>query len=135
MCLRKLQNWNLSGTYGEFTRQVPSLMFNFTDLNRNQPKFRFTKYGTILKIESQFVESFKNEVKIPPRIPSWLWLGVRATRHPTIRTKLIRGEEEWRAGGVLGVSIGGAGGSGDLVVEGGNATNDGFRRFREGLSL
>eukprot|EP00276_Gloeochaete_wittrockiana_P020159 CAMPEP_0184337620 /NCGR_PEP_ID=MMETSP1089-20130417/6028_1 /TAXON_ID=38269 ORGANISM="Gloeochaete wittrockiana, Strain SAG46.84" /NCGR_SAMPLE_ID=MMETSP1089 /ASSEMBLY_ACC=CAM_ASM_000445 /LENGTH=245 /DNA_ID=CAMNT_0026663489 /DNA_START=305 /DNA_END=1042 /DNA_ORIENTATION=- len=67
MCLRKLQNWNLSVVYAEFCR--------------------FTKGGEISRDESQFVESFKGELSIPEVVPMWLWGGVRINKHPTIRIK------------------------------------------------
>ncbi|EGC33919.1 hypothetical protein DICPUDRAFT_35957, partial [Dictyostelium purpureum] len=53
MCLRKLQNWNLSSIFTEFTR--------------------FTRGGTIASSEAEFVETFKAEIDVPPQIPFWLW--------------------------------------------------------------
>jgi len=51
MCLRKLQNWNLSSSTTEFTR--------------------FTRGHSIMSVESEFVETFKAEIKIPIQIPAW----------------------------------------------------------------
>eukprot|EP01100_Stratorugosa_tubuloviscum_P008981 TRINITY_DN375_c2_g2_i1.p1 TRINITY_DN375_c2_g2~~TRINITY_DN375_c2_g2_i1.p1 ORF type:complete len:300 (-),score=109.88 TRINITY_DN375_c2_g2_i1:421-1296(-) len=53
MCLRKLQNWNLSSTCTEFSR--------------------FAK-GSVLA-ESEFVEAFRGEVVIPEKFANWLWNG------------------------------------------------------------
>jgi len=73
MCLRKLQNWNLSVTTTEFTR--------------------FTRGHSIMSVESEFVENFRAEIKIPLQIPSWLWQGNSNLRHPTLRLKLERAPE------------------------------------------
>ncbi|KAL6041325.1 putative tyrosine-protein phosphatase OCA6 [Balamuthia mandrillaris] len=70
MCLRKLQNWNLSVTFTEFTR--------------------FTRGNSISSIESEFVETFKTEIKVPPVIPHWLWQGRRNVRHPSMRLRLLK---------------------------------------------
>eukprot|EP00455_Lapot_gusevi_P010791 TRINITY_DN14921_c0_g2_i2.p1 TRINITY_DN14921_c0_g2~~TRINITY_DN14921_c0_g2_i2.p1 ORF type:complete len:187 (+),score=21.80 TRINITY_DN14921_c0_g2_i2:279-839(+) len=64
MCLRKLQNWAISLILSEFGRYV-------RDVSE----------------ESQFVESFKEEIMIPPAIPRWLWGGQRIPRHPTMRIR------------------------------------------------
>ena len=72
MCLRRLQNWNLSVIFSEFCRYV--------------------KGGEIRLSESQFVESFKAEVVIPRHPPTWLWAGARITRHPCVRLR-------WEDGG------------------------------------
>lgn len=67
MCLRRLQNWNLSVIFSEFCR--------------------FVKGGEIRLAESQFVESFKAEVWMPSPLPAWLWGGQRIARHPCVRLK------------------------------------------------
>ncbi|KYR02976.1 hypothetical protein DLAC_00460 [Tieghemostelium lacteum] len=69
MCLRKLQNWNLSTIFTEFTR--------------------FTRGGTIASAEAEFVETFKAEIDVSPKIPQWLWQGVRMTKHPTLKLRLM----------------------------------------------
>ncbi|EFA76291.1 hypothetical protein PPL_10054 [Heterostelium album PN500] len=69
MCLRKVQNWNLSAIISEFTR--------------------FTRGTCISSSESEFVETFKAELDIPLTIPTWLWQGVRMTKHPTLKLRLI----------------------------------------------
>jgi len=69
MCLRKLQNWNLSVIFTEFTR--------------------FTRGGTIASAEAEFVETFKAEIDIQPTIPQWLWQGIRMTKHPTLKLRLL----------------------------------------------
>jgi len=74
MCLRKLQNWNLSASTTEFTR--------------------FTRAHSILSVESEFAETFKAEIKVPLEIPKWLWQGNRDVRHPTLKLKLIKPPEE-----------------------------------------
>jgi tyrosine-protein phosphatase OCA6 len=68
MCLRKLQNWNLSVTFTEYTR--------------------FTRSHSISSAESEFVETFKAEIRIPRIIPQWLWQGIIPQRHPTLKLKL-----------------------------------------------
>jgi tyrosine-protein phosphatase OCA6 len=74
MCLRKLQNWNLSVSTTEFTR--------------------FTRGHSIMSVESEFVEMFRSEIKIPLDIPNWLWQGDRQKRHPTLKLKLTKSPEE-----------------------------------------
>jgi len=69
MCLRKLQNWNLSTIFTEFSR--------------------FTRANYISSVESEFVETFKAEIEIGSRIPAWLWQGERCTKHPTLKLKLL----------------------------------------------
>eukprot|EP01132_Coremiostelium_polycephalum_P006599 gene6599-8168_t len=69
MCLRKLQNWSLSSIISEFSR--------------------FTRGSTISSSESEFVETFKAEIDVPPSIPNWLWQGVRMTKHPTLKLRLV----------------------------------------------
>lgn len=69
MCLRRLQNWTLQAIYDEFVR--------------------YTKSNAITFEEKQFVESFHAKVIIPPRIPSWLWDGVRRCKHPCIQLVLM----------------------------------------------
>ncbi|KAF2077126.1 hypothetical protein CYY_001573 [Polysphondylium violaceum] len=69
MCLRKLQNWNLSVIFTEFTR--------------------FTRGGTIASAEAEFVETFKAEIDVQPSIPNWLWQGIRMTKHPTLKLRLL----------------------------------------------
>ncbi|GAM29291.1 hypothetical protein SAMD00019534_124670, partial [Acytostelium subglobosum LB1] len=69
MCLRKLQNWNLSGIISEFTR--------------------FTRGSCIASSESEFVETFKAEIDVPLIIPTWLWQGVRMVKHPTLKLRLV----------------------------------------------
>jgi len=71
MCLRKLQNWNLSVIFTEFSR--------------------FTRANYISSVESEFVETFKAEVEIGAVIPPWLWQGVRMSKHPTLKLKLVGG--------------------------------------------
>ncbi|PXF48107.1 hypothetical protein BWQ96_02059 [Gracilariopsis chorda] len=68
MCLRRLQNWNLSSIFEEF--------------------MRYTKNNLISFAEKQFVECFNTAVTIPPCIPTWLWDGVRHKRHPFIQLQL-----------------------------------------------
>lgn len=68
MCLRRLQNWSLPTIYQEF--------------------IRYTKSNQISFEEKQFVESFHAAVKIPIRIPQWLWDGIRHRKHPSIRLEL-----------------------------------------------
>lgn len=68
MCLRRLQNWSLPNIYAEFRR--------------------YTKSNEISFDEKQFVESFHAKVKIPIRIPLWLWKGVRHWKHPSIQLDL-----------------------------------------------
>ncbi|ELR17049.1 Putative tyrosine phosphatase family protein [Acanthamoeba castellanii str. Neff] len=92
MCLRKLQNWNLSVSTTEFTR--------------------FTRGHSIMSVESEFVEMFRSEIKIPLDIPNWYHLafelflrelvlgtlgeasGDRQKRHPTLKLKLTKSPEE-----------------------------------------
>jgi len=69
MCLRKLQNYNLSVIFTEFSR--------------------FTRAGSLSSAESEFVETFKAEIEIGLQIPPWLWQGVRCSKHPTLKLKLI----------------------------------------------
>eukprot|EP00899_Mesostigma_viride_P002025 jgi/Mesvir1/11823/Mv00175-RA.1 len=69
MCLRKLQNWRLSASTTEFCR--------------------FQREGAITREESQFVESFRGEIVIPPVIPKWLWNASRTVSHPAFRLKLM----------------------------------------------
>eukprot|EP01112_Ceratiomyxa_fruticulosa_P015405 TRINITY_DN4523_c0_g1_i2.p1 TRINITY_DN4523_c0_g1~~TRINITY_DN4523_c0_g1_i2.p1 ORF type:complete len:279 (+),score=58.81 TRINITY_DN4523_c0_g1_i2:233-1069(+) len=69
MCLRKLQNWNLSAIYSEFSR--------------------FTRESYISSAESEFVETFKAEISIPSVIPKWLWQGETVAKHPTLKLKVI----------------------------------------------
>eukprot|EP00244_Chara_vulgaris_P007410 TRINITY_DN2773_c0_g1_i1.p1 TRINITY_DN2773_c0_g1~~TRINITY_DN2773_c0_g1_i1.p1 ORF type:complete len:236 (-),score=20.69 TRINITY_DN2773_c0_g1_i1:404-1111(-) len=69
MCFRKLQSWNLSSGTAECAK--------------------FQKEGEITREESQFVESFRGEINIPPVIPQWLWQGCRTVRHPTFRLRLL----------------------------------------------
>jgi tyrosine-protein phosphatase OCA6 len=71
MCLRRLQNWNLSVIFSEFCRYV--------------------KGGEIRLSESQYVESFKGEVLLPTELPMWLWGGRRITRHPYLRLRYADG--------------------------------------------
>ncbi|EFJ19680.1 hypothetical protein SELMODRAFT_444121 [Selaginella moellendorffii] len=73
MCLRKLQCWNLSTSTAEFCR--------------------FQRTGEISREESQFVESFQGSILIPPRIPQWLWQGVRTVNHPIFRLTYLPDEE------------------------------------------
>lgn len=68
MCLRRLQNWNLSNIFEEF--------------------MRYTKNNLISFAEKQFVECFNAPVTIPPLIPAWLWHGVPHQRHPFIPLRL-----------------------------------------------
>jgi len=69
MCLRKLQNYNLSVIFTEFSR--------------------FTRAGSLSSAESEFVETFKAEIEIGLQIPPWLWQGVRCSKHPTLKLKLL----------------------------------------------
>lgn len=69
MCFRKLQSWNLSTSTAEFCQ--------------------FEKDGEISREESQFVESFRGEIEVPPVIPKWLWQGVRTVKHPSFRLRLL----------------------------------------------
>lgn len=69
MCLRKLQNWNLSTIFTEFSR--------------------FTRGNYISAVESEFVETFRAEIEIGSQIPGWLWQGERCTKHPTLKLKLL----------------------------------------------
>jgi len=69
MCLRRLQNWNLSVIFSEFCRYV--------------------KGSEIRLSESQYVESFKAEITLPSELPYWLWGGRRITRHPYLRLRYI----------------------------------------------
>lgn len=69
MCLRKLQNWNLSTIFTEFSR--------------------FTRANYIASAESEFVETFKAEIEIGSKIPQWLWQGERCAKHPTLKLKLL----------------------------------------------
>ncbi|KAK4533889.1 hypothetical protein CCYA_CCYA20G4771 [Cyanidiococcus yangmingshanensis] len=71
MCLRRLQNWNLSVIFSEFCRYV--------------------KGGEIRLSESQYVESFKGEVTLPADRPVWLWGGRCITRHPYLRLRYSNG--------------------------------------------
>jgi tyrosine-protein phosphatase OCA6 len=57
MCLRRLQNWSLSYIFAEFVR--------------------FTRDAHINSSESEFVETFREEIMIPSVIPKWLWSGER----------------------------------------------------------
>ncbi|PRP77163.1 hypothetical protein PROFUN_15044 [Planoprotostelium fungivorum] len=70
MCLRRIQNWNLSVIFSEFTR--------------------YTRDAHIGSEESNYVESFKKEVIIPMSIPLWLWQGQRVTNHMTMNIKLLQ---------------------------------------------
>ncbi|KAN0012239.1 hypothetical protein ACTFIU_007537 [Dictyostelium citrinum] len=74
MCLRKLQNWNLSSIFQEFTR--------------------FTRGGTIASSEAEFVETFKAEIDVCPNIPPWLWQGIRMIKHPTLKLRLVGGDQQ-----------------------------------------
>ncbi|KAK5580566.1 hypothetical protein RB653_000586 [Dictyostelium firmibasis] len=74
MCLRKLQNWNLSSIFQEFTR--------------------FTRGGTIASSEAEFVETFKAEIDVSPQIPPWLWQGIRMIKHPTLKLRLVGGDQQ-----------------------------------------
>jgi len=47
-----------------------------------------------MSVESEFVEMFRTEIKIPLDIPTWLWQGDRLKRHPTLKLKLIKSPEE-----------------------------------------
>jgi len=69
MCLRKLQNWNLSTIFTEFSR--------------------FTRANYIASAESEFVETFRAEIEIGAEIPFWLWHGERFPKHPTLKLKLL----------------------------------------------
>jgi len=69
MCLRKLQNWNLAFIFTEFTR--------------------YTQDNHIASAESEFVETFKAEIEVGLSVPHWLWQGVRMTKHPTLKLKLL----------------------------------------------
>jgi tyrosine-protein phosphatase OCA6 len=72
MCFRKLQSWNLSTSTAEFCQ--------------------FEKDGEISREESQFVESFRGEIEVPPVIPRWLWQGIRTVKHPSFRLRLLPAE-------------------------------------------
>ena len=72
MCFRKLQSWNLSTSTAEFCQ--------------------FEKDGEISREESQFVESFRGEIEVPPVIPKWLWQGIRTVKHPSFRLRLLSPE-------------------------------------------
>lgn len=69
MCFRKLQSWSLSTSTAEFCQ--------------------FEKDGEISREESQFVESFRGEIEVPPVIPNWLWQGIRTVKHPSFRLRLL----------------------------------------------
>lgn len=73
MCFRKLQSWNLSTSTAEFCQ--------------------FEKDGEISREESQFVESFRGEIEVPPVIPKWLWQGIRTVKHPSFRLRLLPAPE------------------------------------------
>eukprot|EP01104_Vermistella_antarctica_P001043 TRINITY_DN11106_c0_g1_i1.p1 TRINITY_DN11106_c0_g1~~TRINITY_DN11106_c0_g1_i1.p1 ORF type:complete len:289 (+),score=40.88 TRINITY_DN11106_c0_g1_i1:441-1307(+) len=62
MCLRKLQNWNLSVIVTELKRYSPGST----------------------KTVSEFVESFRAEIDIPANKPNWLWQCVPSARHPSL---------------------------------------------------
>lgn len=77
MCLRRLQNWTLQAIYEEFVR--------------------YTKSNDITFEEKQFVESFHAKVSIPPRVPPWLWDGVRRCKHPCIQLVLMPSQAQHRS--------------------------------------
>lgn len=81
MCFRKLQSWNLSTSTAEFCQ--------------------FEKDGEISREESQFVESFRGEIEVPPAIPKWLWQGIRTVKHPSFRLRLLPVEEDGAGSGVV----------------------------------
>eukprot|EP00736_Rhodelphis_marinus_P006910 Rmarinus@m.27901 len=63
MCLRKLQNWNLSVTFSEFCR--------------------FVKDNEISRDEALFVESYVSDVVLPKRVPNWFTATMSRKPHPS----------------------------------------------------
>mmetsp|Transcript_25085 Transcript_25085/g.98954 ORF Transcript_25085/g.98954 Transcript_25085/m.98954 type:complete len:276 (-) Transcript_25085:385-1212(-) len=70
MVLRRLQNWNLSSIFIEFMRHLKAS-------------------ETLSREESQFVESFRAVIDVPPTIPKWLWQGRVQRHHPTMQLNII----------------------------------------------
>ncbi len=90
MCLRKLQNYNLSVIFSEFSRFTRA--GKYCVYYSIQYIYDFA-LGSLSSSESEFVETFKAEVEIGPNIPIWLWQGVRCTKHPTLKLKLLNPPE------------------------------------------
>mmetsp|Transcript_71389 Transcript_71389/g.225459 ORF Transcript_71389/g.225459 Transcript_71389/m.225459 type:complete len:334 (+) Transcript_71389:233-1234(+) len=91
MCLRKLQHWYLASITSEFCR--------------------WQRGGEITRDESQFLEGFRGEVELPPRIPPWLWGGNRGVLHPTFKL-VLRPEDAAQLAGPPGDPPPGAPGEG-----------------------
>jgi len=86
MLLRKLQHWTTNSIYEEFSRFV------------GEP---------VPAEERRFVLGFEGDegLLLPDRIPSWLWRGVKITRHPTIKLVTKRQIRSEAKSPVLKVSV------------------------------